>query len=157
MPSQTCRKYSLDRPSETYQPNAWEFLINKQHNLVWCNVFKAASSTWFYNFNLLAGYTEYELLHTKESPVNLARKRYSRCVLQQWWLGGWGAALSLDLSVLVCMRELVFLRSYIIIIIHFPSLVSFSLQSETFNDWSPTVSMNHCLLTNTQSSQVFHT
>lgn len=79
---QTCKKYGLDKSSETYQPNAWEFLINKKHNLVWCNVFKAASSTWFYNFNLLAGYSEYELLHTKESPVNLARKRYDRCVKQ---------------------------------------------------------------------------
>lgn len=75
---ETCKKYGLDKASKAYQPNAWEFLINKEHNLVWCNVFKAASSTWFYNFNLLAGYSEYELLHTKESPVTLARKRYSR-------------------------------------------------------------------------------
>ncbi|KAK8401468.1 hypothetical protein O3P69_002904 [Scylla paramamosain] len=75
---ETCRKYGLDKANKTYQPNAWEFLINEEHNLAWCNVFKAASSTWFYNFNLLAGFSEFELLHTKESPVTLARKRYKR-------------------------------------------------------------------------------
>lgn len=75
---ETCRKYGLDKANKTYQPNAWEFLINEEFNLVWCNVFKAASSTWFYNFNLLAGFSEFELLHSKESPVTLARKRYKR-------------------------------------------------------------------------------
>lgn len=35
--------------------NAWEFLINRNYHIVWCNVFKAASSSWIYNFNLLAG------------------------------------------------------------------------------------------------------
>ncbi|KAK3849200.1 hypothetical protein Pcinc_044034, partial [Petrolisthes cinctipes] len=74
----TCRKYGLDKLSPTNQPNAWEFLINKQHGLAWCNVFKAASSTWIYNFNLLAGYTETELMQAKEAPINLARKRYPR-------------------------------------------------------------------------------
>lgn len=78
--SQTCKKYGLDKPSNTYEANAWELLISKEHNLIWCPVFKAASSTWFFNFNLLAGYSEYELLHTKDSPVSLARKRYNRCV-----------------------------------------------------------------------------
>ncbi|XP_068230810.1 carbohydrate sulfotransferase 11-like isoform X2 [Palaemon carinicauda] len=73
-----CKKYGLDKPTKTYQPNAWEFLINAKYGLVWCNVFKAASSTWFYNFNLLAGFTEQELLHAKETPIQLARKRYAR-------------------------------------------------------------------------------
>lgn len=75
---ETCKKYGLNKTNGTYQPNAWEFLLDEKHNLAWCNVFKAASSTWFYNFNLLAGYSEFELLHTKESPVTLARKRYKR-------------------------------------------------------------------------------
>ena len=43
----------------------WEYLINEKYNLIWCNVFKAASSTWFWNFNLLAGYSEDELLSSK--------------------------------------------------------------------------------------------
>lgn len=36
-----------------FSPNAWEFLISPGHGLAWCNVFKAASSTWMYYFNLL--------------------------------------------------------------------------------------------------------
>ncbi|CAL4172264.1 unnamed protein product, partial [Meganyctiphanes norvegica] len=75
---QVCHKYGLDRPSDLYQPNAWEFLISKKHNLVWCSVFKAASSTWFYNFNTLAGYTEYEQMHGSKMPMELARKIYNR-------------------------------------------------------------------------------
>lgn len=35
------------------KPNAWEFFIDPTHSLIWCNIFKAASSTWLYNFNLL--------------------------------------------------------------------------------------------------------
>lgn len=38
-------------------PNAWEFVIDAHHNLVWCNVFKAASSSWMFNFNLLGTHT----------------------------------------------------------------------------------------------------
>lgn len=34
-------------------PNAWEFFISPGHGLTWCNVFKAASSTWMYYFNIL--------------------------------------------------------------------------------------------------------
>ncbi|KAG8225638.1 hypothetical protein J437_LFUL013670, partial [Ladona fulva] len=41
-----------DGTSKT-EPNAWEFFIDERHHLVWCNVFKAASSSWMYNFNLL--------------------------------------------------------------------------------------------------------
>lgn len=34
-------------------PNAWEFFISPGHGLAWCNVFKAASTTWIYYFNIL--------------------------------------------------------------------------------------------------------
>lgn len=34
-------------------PNAWEFFLSPGHGLAWCNVFKAASSTWLYYFNIL--------------------------------------------------------------------------------------------------------
>lgn len=37
----------------THSPNAWEFFISSGHSLAWCNVFKAASSTWMYYFNIL--------------------------------------------------------------------------------------------------------
>lgn len=36
-----------------YSPNAWEFFISPGHGLAWCNVFKAASTTWMYYFNIL--------------------------------------------------------------------------------------------------------
>lgn len=45
-----CAKYEfIDR----YPPNAWEFFISPGHGIAWCNVFKAASSTWMYYFNIL--------------------------------------------------------------------------------------------------------
>lgn len=37
------------------KPNSWEFFVNSEYKLVWCNVFKAASTSWIYNFNILAG------------------------------------------------------------------------------------------------------
>jgi len=36
-----------------FTPNAWEFFISPGHGLAWCNVFKAASTTWMYYFNIL--------------------------------------------------------------------------------------------------------
>ncbi|XP_042871543.1 carbohydrate sulfotransferase 11-like [Penaeus japonicus] len=75
---ETCRNLGLDRPTSTYRLNAWEFLFNEEYNLLWCNVFKAASSTWFWNFNLLAGYTEKELIGAKAAAVEMARRRYPR-------------------------------------------------------------------------------
>lgn len=56
--SEKCVAEGLDRPGNDslHKPNAWEFLVNRQHHLIWCNVFKAASTSWMYNFNLLAGY-----------------------------------------------------------------------------------------------------
>lgn len=75
---EVCRQEGLDTPSLDYQENAWEFLINKKHHLIYCNVFKAASSTWLKNFNLLAGYTEQEIMKGKTPLIELARKRYPR-------------------------------------------------------------------------------
>jgi len=47
---EVCVAHSLNTAGE---PNAWEFFIDSTHGLVWCNIFKAASSTWLYNFNIL--------------------------------------------------------------------------------------------------------
>ncbi|CAB3228835.1 unnamed protein product [Arctia plantaginis] len=58
--------------------NAWEYLINRQYHVIWCNVFKAASTSWMYNFNLMANYTAAFLDKTKEVPLELARKKYAR-------------------------------------------------------------------------------
>ncbi|KAA0202760.1 hypothetical protein HAZT_HAZT009304 [Hyalella azteca] len=73
-----CHRHGLDIAGPNNSINAWEFLINKKFNLVWCSVFKAASSTWFYNFNILAGYSENFLLRSKETPITLARQKYAR-------------------------------------------------------------------------------
>ncbi|CAL4072088.1 unnamed protein product, partial [Meganyctiphanes norvegica] len=80
---EVCQKYGLDKESEENKLNAWEFLINKEYGLIWCNVFKAASSTWFYNFNLLSGYSEAQLLSAKETPISMARKKYPRPSAEQ--------------------------------------------------------------------------
>ena len=45
-----CAKWQL---ADKYPPNAWEFFISPGHGLAWCNIFKAASSAWLYNFNIL--------------------------------------------------------------------------------------------------------
>ncbi|KAJ1530571.1 hypothetical protein ONE63_005455 [Megalurothrips usitatus] len=79
-----CARTGLDVPSNDslHQANPWEFLINTQHHLVWCNVFKAASTSWMYNFNVLAGYTPHYLKQSKVVPLQLARQRYPRPSLQ---------------------------------------------------------------------------
>lgn len=50
---QTLREACLNAPGPRLTPNAWEFVIDAHHNIIWCNVFKAASSSWMFNFNLL--------------------------------------------------------------------------------------------------------
>lgn len=52
-----CKDLGLDiiGNDSLHKPNPWEFLVDEKHHLVWCNVFKAASTSWMYNFNLLAG------------------------------------------------------------------------------------------------------
>ncbi|XP_039448671.1 carbohydrate sulfotransferase 11 [Culex pipiens pallens] len=61
-----------------FAPNAWEFFISPGHGLAWCNIFKAASSTWMYYFNILGGYDVRYLQRTRASPIELARKRFPR-------------------------------------------------------------------------------
>jgi hypothetical protein len=43
---QACRHHGLDvRANDSlHQPYPWEYFINKEHGLVWCNVFKSGSS-----------------------------------------------------------------------------------------------------------------
>lgn len=79
---ENCEKFgltSLAVNDSLHRPNPWEFLINKKYGLVWCNVFKAASSSWLYNFNILAGYSPQYLRRQSQSPVlSLARVKYPR-------------------------------------------------------------------------------
>ncbi|XP_049542502.1 carbohydrate sulfotransferase 11-like [Anopheles darlingi] len=52
------------------------YLYSKNHSLLYCLVFKAGTSTWFYNFNSWAGYTDYEIMHVDN--LLLARKFYPK-------------------------------------------------------------------------------
>uniref|UniRef100_A0A1I8PV94 Carbohydrate sulfotransferase n=1 Tax=Stomoxys calcitrans TaxID=35570 RepID=A0A1I8PV94_STOCA len=76
---QTCEKYNL---YSFYPPMPKEFFISPGHNLVWCNVFKAASSTWMYYFNILGGYDARYLQKIETPPIELARQRFPRPYLQ---------------------------------------------------------------------------
>lgn len=78
--AEKCAVEGLDRPGNDslHRPNAWEFLVNREYHLIWCNVFKAASTSWMYNFNLLAGYSPQFLKASKAVPVSLARQKYPR-------------------------------------------------------------------------------
>ncbi|XP_071514175.1 carbohydrate sulfotransferase 9-like [Panulirus ornatus] len=76
--NQVCKKYGLENVSADNIIHSRVFLINHQYKLVWCPVFKAASSTWLWNFNLLAGYTQEELLAHIHQPLPMARKRYPK-------------------------------------------------------------------------------
>ncbi|XP_070499217.1 carbohydrate sulfotransferase 11 [Chironomus tepperi] len=75
-----CAFFGLDQRGNDslHKPNSWEFLISKKYHLVWCNVFKAASTSWMYNFNLMAGYPEQFLQKSQMVPLSLARKKYPR-------------------------------------------------------------------------------
>ena len=75
-----CRQEGLDREGKDilHQINPWEFLINWEYNLVWCNVFKSASSSWMYIFNVLSGYSQEFLDKSRGVPLQLARDKYPR-------------------------------------------------------------------------------
>lgn len=46
-------------------------------------MFKAASTSWMYNFNILAGYSPEFLRKTNTVPLELARKRYERVSIKK--------------------------------------------------------------------------
>ncbi|XP_044265531.1 carbohydrate sulfotransferase 11 [Tribolium madens] len=75
-----CKLLGLNVPGNDslHKPNPWEFLVDTKHHLVWCNVFKAASTSWMYNFNILAGYSPNFLKKSKVVPLSLARQKYPR-------------------------------------------------------------------------------
>ena len=75
-----CQEAGLDRKAEDdlHRVNPWEYLINREYRLVWCNVFKSASSSWMYIFNVLSGYSQEFLDKSRAVPLQLARDRYPR-------------------------------------------------------------------------------
>ncbi|XP_063242601.1 carbohydrate sulfotransferase 11 [Bacillus rossius redtenbacheri] len=82
---EACSLLGLDAAGNDslHRPNPWEFLISRPHRLVWCNVFKAASTSWMYNFNVLAGYSPKFLRSSKVVPLSLARVKYPRPSAEQ--------------------------------------------------------------------------
>ena len=73
--SEECENLQL---TNRYPPNPWEFFVSPGHGIVWCPVFKAASSIWLYYFNILGGYNVDFLQRTKMPPLELARKKFPR-------------------------------------------------------------------------------
>lgn len=51
--AETVRNVCLKRSLTSQIINNKEFFIDYSHNIVWCNIFKAASSSWLYKFNIL--------------------------------------------------------------------------------------------------------
>ncbi|KAL1501003.1 hypothetical protein ABEB36_006409 [Hypothenemus hampei] len=80
----TCHLLGLDKIGNDtlHTPNSWEYLVDEKHHLIWCNVFKAASTSWMYNFNILAGYSPTFLRRSRTPPLTLARKKYGRPSLE---------------------------------------------------------------------------
>uniref|UniRef100_A0AAG5DTG8 Carbohydrate sulfotransferase n=1 Tax=Anopheles atroparvus TaxID=41427 RepID=A0AAG5DTG8_ANOAO len=52
------------------------YLHSKNHSLLYCLVFKSGTSSWLYNFNSWAGYTDYEIMHIDN--LLLARQFYPK-------------------------------------------------------------------------------
>ena len=44
--SHACKAHGLDQPGNDslHRPYPWEYLINEEHHLVWCNIFKSGST-----------------------------------------------------------------------------------------------------------------
>lgn len=80
---EVCKKYNLgplakpgSRPSIKHPPtpNYDVFYIDRNDGLAWCPIYKAASTTWLYNFILLGGLSDSYVQNTKEQVSNVARK-----------------------------------------------------------------------------------
>ena len=77
---EACRNEGLDvrGHDKLHKVNPWEYFINHKYKITWCNVFKSASTSWMYIFNILGGYSPEFLKTSKAVPLNLARKKYGR-------------------------------------------------------------------------------
>ena len=75
-----CHRLGLDKRGHDslHNINPWEYFINHKHNLVWCSVFKSASTSWMYIMNVLAGYSPDYLDSAHKVPLNMARAKYPR-------------------------------------------------------------------------------
>ncbi|XP_046387638.1 carbohydrate sulfotransferase 11-like [Ischnura elegans] len=82
---QVCRRHNLGLYRQSAKassikhpptPQYSVFYIDKPHKLAWCPIYKAASSTWLYNFLILGGVSEESLKTPKEQLSVLARRIY---------------------------------------------------------------------------------
>lgn len=55
-------------------PNYDVFYIDRHEELVWCPIYKAASTSWLYNFLKLGGVEEMYIENTKEQVSHMARR-----------------------------------------------------------------------------------
>lgn len=55
-------------------PNYDVFYIDKREELAWCPIYKAASTSWLYNFIKLGGVEESEVKNAKEQVSTIARR-----------------------------------------------------------------------------------
>nr|XP_031848344.1 uncharacterized protein LOC116433885 isoform X2 [Nomia melanderi] len=78
-----CRKYNLgtyeetDRPASFKHPPAPQysvFYITRSHNLSYCPIYKAGSTTWIYNLCLLMDVPEEQLNNGREQISVVARR-----------------------------------------------------------------------------------
>nr|CAD7404804.1 unnamed protein product [Timema poppensis] len=71
-------KHSAELPSVKHPPTPQYsvFYIDRAHKLSWCPIYKAASTTFLYNFLILGGYTEQFLTNSNKQLSDLARKVY---------------------------------------------------------------------------------
>ncbi|XP_076664845.1 carbohydrate sulfotransferase 11 isoform X2 [Andrena cerasifolii] len=79
----TCERYNLgmykgaDRPAAFKHPPVPQytvFYISRSHNLSYCPIYKAGSTTWIYNLCLLMNVPEEELNSGKEQISTIARR-----------------------------------------------------------------------------------
>ncbi|KAK7065346.1 hypothetical protein SK128_015664 [Halocaridina rubra] len=80
---EVCAKYKLgpyapagEKPLIKHPPtpNYDVFYIDRQDELAWCPVYKAASTSWLHNFLILGGVDEKHMKNTKDQISHLARK-----------------------------------------------------------------------------------
>ena len=63
--NEVCRKRNL-----LSQPiNNKEFFVDSKHKLIWCNIFKAASSSWMYYFNILGKIYGFKCRRSLDSQI----------------------------------------------------------------------------------------
>ena len=69
-----CSNGTLSQTIVNHPVNANEFLINHDFKLLWCNIFKSASTTWMYNFVALKGHSKKDVKKSHKKVIEFARK-----------------------------------------------------------------------------------